>query len=100
MLGADKPQRGRAGKMKNPSPLQKWLATKGIVTGLCLGLPVLAMLMIFGVNVFTLFALFVCGGLIIAGILAFPGAAKPTHVTGGVRDPSDQSRNTTNAGEG
>lgn len=54
-------------------PLQKWFATKGIVIGLCVGLPVLVALMIFGVTVWTVFPLVICGALIFAGILSFPG---------------------------
>ena len=54
--------------------MKTWFATKGIVIGLCCGLPVLVTLMVFGVNAFTLLALAVCGALIAAGIFAFPGA--------------------------
>lgn len=54
--------------------LKKWCATKGIVIGLCCGLPVLVALMIFGVNPITLGALGLCGGLIAAGVFSFSGA--------------------------
>jgi 4-hydroxybenzoate polyprenyltransferase len=67
----------------DPDQMKTWFATKGIVIGLCFGLPVLVALMIFGVNAITLLALLLCGGLIVAGIFAFPG-------TGGRR--SDQAR--------
>ena len=64
--------------------VKAWLATKGIVIGLCCGLPVLVSLMIFGVNAVTLLALALCGVLIVAGIFAFPGAGgrQQTHDEG------------------
>ena len=68
-----------------PEPLQKWFATKGIVIGLCAGLPALVALMIFGVNLVTVMILVICGALIFAGILSFPGAKqrKKDHAGGG-----------------
>ncbi|MEO9824035.1 MAG: hypothetical protein ABJF50_06415 [Paracoccaceae bacterium] len=70
------PRSGTETTPEGGDALQKWFATKGIVIGLCAGLPVLVIMMIFGVNVFTVLALVVCGALIFAGILAFPGTSR------------------------
>lgn len=58
-------------EVKEIDPLLKWFATKGIVIGLSAGLTVLVALMVFGVNLWTVFALVICGALIFAGILSF-----------------------------
>lgn len=74
----------RAEQPKTVDPLQKWFATKGIVIGLCAGLPALVALMIFGVNVVTMLILVICGALIFAGILSFPGKQRRNGHAGGV----------------
>ena len=66
-----------------PSQMQKWFATKGIVIGLCAGLPALVVTMIFGVNLVTILALVACGALIVAGILAFPDKSNARRHAGG-----------------